>query len=224
MSEYKKYYAEFSQNVAFAVRTWHHNLYLNSRASDDDALHKALNRAPRYWLDQRYSALQTTIIFLGKIFDKDGRAHSVDKTIKAAREQRGHFGRKKLRERKIEIGGEFNGIDEYIENASELTIEDIEVISAEITKAKALWERIRPLRDKVFAHNEILSEAESKTLFEAVKYADMSEILQILLNVSNAFWQAEFNGRKPDFSTQFTRPIEWAKKDIEELISSLLHQ
>jgi hypothetical protein len=69
----------------------------------------------------------------------------------------------------------------------------------------------------------MLSDTERKELYAAVKNADIDDILQILSNVSNALWQAEFNGHKPDFSSNHTQPIEWAKKDIEELISSLLH-
>jgi hypothetical protein len=225
-NEYKKHYEQFSQNIAFAVRTWYHHVHLNNRANEDTAILAALNKASRYWLDQRYSAVQTTIIFLGKIFDKDGRiykVHNIDKTISAAGNEKEYFKKEELRKRKVESGGEFEGIDEYIENASELNSDDLKIIVAEVGKAKIIWERVRPLRDKIYAHNEMLSDAERKELYEAVKYADINDILQILLNVSDALWQAEFNGHKPDFSANHTQKIEWAKKDIEELIGSLLH-
>jgi hypothetical protein len=225
-SEYKKHYEQFSQNVAFAVRTWHHHVHLNNRANEDSAILAALNKAPRYWLDQRYSAVQTTIIFLGKIFDKDGqiyKVYNIDKTISAVDTEKEHFKKEKLRKRKVESGGEFEGIDEYIKNASEFDSDDLSTIVAEVEKAKNIWERIRPLRDKIYAHNEMLSDEERKELYEAVKNSDLNDILQILLNVSDALWQAEFNGRKPDFSSNHTQPIEWAKKEIEELIGSLLH-
>ena len=195
-SEYKKHYRAFEQNIAFAVRTWHHNVHLNNRANEDSAILAALNKAPRYWLDQRYSAVQTTIIFLGKIFDNDGRAHNVDKTLKAANDEKERFSKAELRKRKVELGGEFEGIDEYVANATELNSNDLKVICAEVKKAKAIWETIKPLRDKIYAHNEMLSDAERKDLFEAVKNEDINNILQILSNVSDALWQAEFNGHK----------------------------
>ncbi len=220
---YKKHYTEFSQNVDFAVRTWHHYVHLNNRANEEPTILSALNKAPRFWMDQGYSAVQTTIIFLGKIFDNDGSAHNVDKTLKTANNEKEHFSKAELRKRKIESGGEFEGIDEYVENATELNSNDLKIISAEVKKAKVIWERIKPLRDKIYAHNQMLSDAERKELYGAVKNADINDILQILLNVSNALWQAEFNGHKPDFSSNHIQPIEWAKKDIEELISSLLH-
>lgn len=222
-SEYKKHYDEFSQTVAYAARTWHHDVHLNYRAAEDPAILEALNKAPRYWLDQGYAAVQTTIIFLGKIFDNDGRAHNVDKMLNAARDEKDHFSKTELRKRKVESGGEFEGLDEYIENATEPDSEDFKAIQAEVKKAKVIWERIKPLRDKIYAHNEIMSDAERKALYEAVKNDDITEILQILLNISEVFRQIEFNGLKPDFSSNCTRPIEWAIDDIEKLIASLLH-
>lgn len=222
-NDYKKHYEQFSQNISFAVRTWHHHVHLNNRANEDKLVLAALNKAARYWLDQRYSAVQTTIIFLGKIFDNDERTHNVKKTLRAANGKKEHFSKPELRKRKIESGGEFDGIDEYIENATDLNSDDLKAISSEVKKAKVIWERIKPLRDKVYAHNQMLSDDERKNLYEAVKNEDIDFLLQILLNVSNALWQAEFNGHKPDFSSNYTQPIEWAKKDIEELISSLLH-
>lgn len=221
--EYKKHYDAFAQNVAYAVRTWHHHVHLNNRAYEDKAILEALDKAARFWLDQRYSAVQTTVIFLGKIFDTDGDAHNVDKTIRAAHEGKEHFSKTELSKRKIESGDEFDGLDEYIKNATEPESADLKAISTEVKKAKAIWERIKPLRNKIYAHNEILSDDERKALYEAVKNADINDILQILLNISNALWQIEFNGRKPDFSSNYTQPIEWAKDDIEKLIGSLLH-
>lgn len=69
----------------------------------------------------------------------------------------------------------------------------------------------------------MLSDAEREELYKSVKNADINEILQILMNISNALWEAEFNGRKPDFSHNHTQPIESAKKNIEQLIGSLLN-
>lgn len=221
-NEYQNHYKAFSQNVAFSARAWHHYIYLNNRANEEKIILAALNKATRFWLDQRYIAVQTTVIFLGKIFDKDIDAHNIDKTLNALHKEKEHFSKPMLRKRKIESAGEFEGIDEYIENANELSTNDLKIISFEAKKAKAIWERIRPLRMKIYAHNQILSDVEREEIYKNVKNSDISNILQILLNISEALWQAEFNGLKPDFSIDYTRPIEHAKKDIEELIGSLI--
>lgn len=222
-SEYKKHYQQFSQNVAFAIRTWHHHVHLNNRANEDPLILAALQKSPRYWDDQRYIAVQTTIIFLGKIFDNDSRVYNVDKTLRAANDEKKHFSKSELRKRKVESGIQFEGIDKYLENVAELSNEDLKVIGLELKKAKAIWERVKPLRDQVYAHNQMLSKDEQKEIYEAVKNSDINQILQILLNISDALWQAEYNGRKPDFSIDKTEAIDRAKEDIEKLICSLLN-
>lgn len=222
--DFKRHFEQFSKNVSFAARVWHRHVHLKERAEKDTAILAALNRAAHYWLDQRYIAVQTTIIFLGKIFDPARRAHNVDKTIKAATDETDYFSQLNLRKRKVELGGEFEGIDEYIQNAHELDSTDLHKINVELQRSKSIWEGIKPIRNKIYAHNEMLSDVEHERLFEAVNEDDITKVIQIVLNISNALWQAEFNGHKPDFSSNHTQPIEWAKKDVEELIGSLLGQ
>jgi hypothetical protein len=219
--DYKKHFKEFSQNVAYATRTWHHYVHLNNRAAEDKKILSSLNKAPRFWLDHRYSAVQTTILFLGKIFDT-GTTFNIDKTIKSAHQEKKHFSKEKLRQRKIEMAGEFDGLDDYITKASELDGIDLKVISAEVKKAKSIWGRIKPLRDKIYAHNEILSDDERKSLYSQIKNSDIEDIIQILLNISNALIEVELNGNKPDFTNDYQRPIKEAHNEIENLIKSLI--
>lgn len=220
--DYASHYKEFSQNVAFAARTWYHHVYLNTQANENPAILLALNKASRFWMDQRYSAVQTTIIFLGKVFDEDKDAYSVHKMLNAAKNAINYFDKPALRTRKIEAVGEFEGIDDYIKNAHELELQDFKLIQAEVKKAKDIWERAKPLRNKLYAHSQMLSDEERTRLYSSVKNEDITNILQILLNISDALWQAEFNGWKPDFSSNHTKPFEWAKEDIDRLINSLL--
>lgn len=221
-SEYKKHYSEFARSVNFAVRTWYHYVYLSQKVREDPVIFKALSKAPAFWSSYNYSATQTVIIFLGKIFDNDGNTYNIDKMRNATYNGLNHFSKSELRKRKVVSGGEFDGLDEYIQNASELDGKSIKVISEQVKQAKKLWESMKPLRDKIYAHNEVLSEGERNELYKAVKNSDVNNILQILLNISNALWNAEFNGHKPDFLFDYTDPINWAKKDIDELISSLI--
>lgn len=206
-ADYKQHYKEFSQNVAYAARTWYHHVHLNNRASKDGSILEALNKAPRFWRDLGYSSVQTTIIFLGKIFDTDSRVFNVDKTVRAVHDNKEHFSKHRLRERKIELAGEFEGLDEYINSASELGRDDLKAISAEVKKAKAIWERIKPLRDNIYAHSGMLTDDERAALYKNVKNDDINAIIQILLNISEALFQAEINGRKPDFSHDYHEPI-----------------
>ena len=218
---YRKHFSEFSQNVAYAARTWHSYVYLQNHAAQDEALYAVLDEAADFWNDYTYAAPQTTILFLGKIFDSDSDAFSIDKLIKSARDESDYFSKERLRQRKVETAGEFEGLDEYIAEATELDGDGLKSIKTEVKKARAIWEKIKPLRDKVYAHSEILSDDERKGLYAPVKNDDIDAIIQILLNVSNILWQAEWNGSKPDFSYNHKEPIERAKRGIDKLIRSL---
>lgn len=220
-SNYKKHYTEFSQNIGFAIRTWHHSLYLDARAKSEPKILEALNKAPRFWLDYRYSNTQATVIFLGMIFDEDSRTHNIYKMLNLADKEIGFFSKVELRKRKSSPHEEPDWLDEYIENAHELTREDLKLIRKQVKSAQDIWNKIKPLRNKIFAHNEILTDDERNNIIDAVKKTDMTNILQILLNVSNSLHEAELNGRKPDFSDDYQSPIKWAENDIESLISSL---
>jgi len=217
-NDYTKHYKEFSRNVDFAARTWHRYVHLNARASEDKEILEALNKAAAFWVDFNYSSFQTTIIFLGKIFTHEPFAYSIDKTLNAASANEAHFSKSELRKRKPE----FDGIDEYIENSTELTAAHVKSIKRKAREAKDIWGKIKPLRNKVYAHSDILSDEEKQALFQAVNRDDINKIIQILLNISHALWQAEFNGREPDFSCDHEAPINHAKKSVEELITSLL--
>lgn len=229
VKDYKTHYKLFSDNIAFAARTWHHHVYLNNMACSDTEILAALNKAPRYWLDQRYIAVKTTIIFLGKIFDSTRRAYNVEKMLETAKNDKKHFSKPELRKRKIASSGAFDGIDDYVENATELNDEQYKALAGEVNKAKSIWKRIKPLRDNIYAHDGDIYDSNGqppherrKQLYTDIKNADTNDILQILLNVSNALQQMEDNGRAPDFSYDFTAPIDRAKKDIDELVDSLL--
>ena len=220
---YKDQFKQFEINVNFAARTWHRQIQLDKEASEDDKLREALNKAAHFWDDQRFSVGLITIITLGNIFDLNGDSSSIYKLLKAAQSDQQHFGKGELRKRKVARGCEFPELDDYVKNAFELDNVALKSISNEIKKAKKIWSRIEPLRNKIYAHNGLLSEEQRSELYSAVNISDINNILQILLNTSNALWQAEQNGHKPNFASDHTQPINWAKKDIEELKSSLLY-
>jgi hypothetical protein len=200
----------------------HCYLLLGKKASEDSKVYDALNCNARFWSDYNYIALQTVIIFLGKIFDTNKKAHSLSKMLIAADKYIPYFGRLALRKRKLELAGEFDGLDGYVQNAHELSREDLIQIQAEVDKAKTLWKKVEPLRNSIFAHDEMLSQEQRLELFKQVKYSDLENLIQILLNLSHALEQAELNGRRPDFSSDYKGPINVAEKEVRNLSALLV--
>ena len=219
---YKCHFNAFEQNIKFAARILHYYLHMGSLAQLDTAEYKALNYNARFWNDFNFIALQTTIIFLGKIFDKDTRTHNIRALLKSLSLNLKYFSKNSLRQRKINLGST-DGIDEYISNAHELDQSDIHDIHAEVDKAVMLWQKIQPLRHQVYAHNQMLSNEAKDALFKQVTYDDLEYLVQILLNVCFALEQAELNGRKPDFSDDHSGPINVADGQIIKLMKVLVN-
>ena len=147
----------------------HYYLELGNRAAEQDALN-ALNKNARFWNDYNYAALKTVIIFLGKIFDPDANAFSLSKLFNSVKSNLSHFSRDSLKRRKVSIAVEFEGLDEYLADAHELGKEDTKLIKQQIREARIIWKKIEPLRNKIYAHDEMLPEEEKTALFANTTY------------------------------------------------------
>ena len=205
----------------FAARTLHYYFSIAKTISKDADAHQALLGNARFWSDYNYMTIQTTVIFLGKIFDPNSKTYNLSKMINSASKAIPYFNREALRKRKTALGVETEIIDGYIPTAYELSKADIKAIKQEIKKANALWDKIEPFRNKIYAHSEILTSEERLELFGQVKYDDLKDLIQILLNISHALEQAELNGMKPDLAYNFEGPIRVAEGQIENLMASL---
>lgn len=218
---YTEHYKAFAQNINFAARIMHYYLHLGAMAKDGGKNYKTLNKTARFWNDFNFVALQTVIIFLGKIFDNQNRTHNLTKLLEVLPQSLEHFNKDNLRKRKVQIGGKFEGLDEYIKEAYELTAEDIDAINIEAEKARTLWGKIEPLRHRFYAHHQMLTDQQRDALFKNVTYDELENLVQILLNISSALEQAEINGRKPDFNNDYRGPINLAEGEIDKLLNTL---
>jgi len=222
IENYKEHHKIFEQNVAFAARNIHYLLHISDRAKEDEAVFKALNKNARFWNDYNFNVIQTVIVFLGKIFDEDSRTYNISRTLNLAKRNLNFFSKQSLRDRKIASAGEFEGLDEYVDGAHELSSEDIKTIKKAAKEARRLWENFKPLRDKFYAHSEILSQEDKEQLLQQAKYDDLRQIIQILLNITHAFEQAELNGRKPDLTQDYEGTIRYAQGEADRLIDTLI--
>lgn len=222
-ADYQTHYKAFSQNINFAARILHYYLHLGTLAKEGSNEYKALNEHARFWNDFNFVALQTVIIFLGKIFDSQSKTHNLTKLLETLPLSLDHFSKANLRARKIKMStGDLSWLDEYISRAHELNAEDLVVINDEVQKAEALWKKIKPLRHQYYAHDQMLPDDKRTALFKNVTYGDLELLVQILLNISFVLEQAEINGQQPDFSQDYEGPNNLAEGQIEGLMQLLV--
>lgn len=222
--DYRKHFDAFVKDVWFGARALQYHISLNEKVASNPRISKAINANPRFWLDFRFSNLTIAIISLGRVFDDDQSAHSITKMLQKAALNLDFFSKESLRARKqIHISDPYD-LDRYIENAHELEQEDIKAIQSRRKEAQKLWRNIKPLRDKILAHSEIMSEEERTQIYKDIKYKDVSEVMEILVTIAHVLEQAELNGRKPDFNERFRGPMLVAEAELAKILDSLIFE
>ena len=120
---YDRYYQEFCNEVHRLFSCYLFWKMLNNRVAEDKKLHFALNRTPMSWIVTSYSLNVTLFIILGRVFDVDNNAFSVNDLLKCCVSEIDSFSLDRLRERKMkdQNGIEPEWLHEYIKNAYEPT-------------------------------------------------------------------------------------------------------
>lgn len=220
---YTQPYKAFSENVAFAARILNYYRYIQDKAQPGTPELEVLNKSPRFWLDWNYMALQTVIIFLGKIFDTQSRTHNIDQLMEGLSQSLNKFTKEELPQRKIKFGLIDPAIlEEAVNRAQDWNIVDITNIQTQVDKAKELWEKFKPLRNRIYAHQQMLTDQDRDSLFSNTTFTDLENLVQILINISHVIEQAELNGLRPDFSNDYKGLINRANGEAKKLLEVLV--
>lgn len=211
---YREYHKLFSNEVYQATAAyvfWHK---LQNEPAEDEELLKAFNESPLSWIVIRHSMMLSLIMTLGRIFDINGDAVSIDDLIKSCIDDIDLFSKPKLRERKMMQPGEKPWIEEFMGNAHEPTEKDFQMLRPSINKYKKIYqEYYQPLRHKIFAHRDKQNFSNTDNLWEFTENANMVEMLNFLEDLKVTLQMTYDNGKKPELQ-QREIDEEWFSKDI----------
>jgi len=193
---YKEYHELFSNEVYQATACYIFWNKLQNKPAKDKKLLAALNTSPLSWITIRHSMMLSLIMALGRIFDTDGDAVSIDDLIKSCIDEVELFSKPSLRKRKLmQSGFKKEWIDEYIEKAYEPCEMDFQILKPEINKYKKIYqEYYRPIRHKIFAHNDKVHFGNTDELWKSTKNANMLDMLNFLEDLKIALQEAYNNG------------------------------
>ncbi len=211
---FKEYHELFSNEVDQATAAYVFWNKLQNEPAKDEELLRAFNESPLSWIFIRHSMMLSLIMTLGRIFDIDGDAVSIDDLIKSCIDDIEQFSKARLRERKMTQPGDELWIDDYMKSVYEPKESDFQKLRPKINKYKKMYQDYyQPLRHKIFAHSDKQYFSNKDELWKATKGADMEELLNFLEDLKVTLQMAYHNGTKPELKCRQIDK-EWFSKDI----------
>jgi hypothetical protein len=172
--------------------TFHHLTSSEPRLIDGVRQHAA------FW-NGVLGGLQTAVfVTLGRLFDDDQQTYNLENALRYAEQHPGIFSRDALAARKRAAGV---GPDEaalYVKDAFVLERGGLAALRAEFNAKYRLYvERVRPIRNQVFAHSGKLTPEDRDGLFTRVFVRDLEGLTVFALQVCEALTQLYDNGLEP---------------------------
>ena len=105
-TEFERELEVFGNEVEEAIQSFYAGQTIHNVARKDENVHRALNRNAPFW-NLACRALQANaIIVLGRIFDRDTRAHTLGRLLQLAAQNPHIFSKGALEKRKLPHAGE----------------------------------------------------------------------------------------------------------------------
>src|SRR5262249_15671816 len=161
-------------------------------AREDENVRSALNRNAPFW-NLACRALQANaIVVLGRIFDRDSRAHTINRLLQLASDNTGIFSKTALEKRKLPHAGEHT-VD-LMRNGYIATKREFQRLRKYGDKQRAIYNgHYMDLRNKFFAHRE---RVDLTAAFANANVRRLGRLLIFLDQLHDALWQLLVNGRK----------------------------
>ena len=220
---YDRYYQEYCNEVHKALGSYLFWKMIQKRSFEEKDLLEALNRTPLSWVFVRHSFQVTLFITLGRIFDADSDAFSLDDLLKYCAENIDIFSLESLKKRKIkdQSGRVPDWLEGYIQKSYEPVAADFQRLRGEATKHRKVFEEIyRPIRHKLIAHNDKEYMENADKLWAKTNIGEMETILWFLHDIKETLFNAYHNGRKPELVGK-EPDIAFYESDFGELLNSI---
>jgi hypothetical protein len=196
---------------------------LHDRPASDKDLLKALNITPLSWILIRHSLQVSLFITLGRIFDLDNKAFSVDDLLRYCVENIEIFSLDNLKQRKLELqkGKEPEWLPEYIQNAYCPVAGDFQRLRGEATNHRKVFDKIyKPIRHKLIAHTDKQYMDKADILWSETNIGELERIIWFLNDLKETLFQTYQNGEKPELQGRVP-DIAYYKKDFGKLLDNI---
>ncbi|HDM8215184.1 TPA: hypothetical protein P0E22_005270 [Vibrio harveyi] len=225
MENVEDYLKEYSNEVFALTRTYFTWKCINTMASKDKEILKAINNAPSTWKAILHSLQTTMFISLGRIFDIDDEAFSIHKFVKFCADNFEEFGRCELRNRKMAGYKEPpEWLEGYLNTAHYPKKEEFLRLRGEVAKKYKVYESTyKPIRHKFMAHKDFSAIGSADSLFSKTNITELEEIISFCIQIKLVIRQQYDNGRKINLSGDIVFDGEdlMAQKEVKTILDAI---
>ena len=192
-TEFKRELEVFGNEVEEAIQCFYAEQTIHNVAREHENVHRALNRNAPFWNLVCRTLQANAIIVLGRIFDRDSRAHTVNRLLQLATQNPNIFSKGALEKRKLPHAGKHTA--EFMRAAYIPTKRDFQRLQRYADKHRAIYNgHYLDLRNKFFAHRD---RVDLTAAFANANIRRLGRLLVFLDQLQGALWQLFMNGRKP---------------------------
>jgi hypothetical protein len=192
-AEFKQELEVFGNEVEEAIQSFYAEQTIHNVAREDQNVYRALNRNAAFWNLASRALQANAIIVLGRIFDRDSRAHTLNRLLQLTTQNRSIFSKGALEKRKLPQAGKHTV--EFMRTAYIPKKRDFQRLQKYADKQRAIYNgHYLDLRNKLFAHRE---RVDLTAAFANANTRRLGRLLVFLDQLQGALWQLFMNGRKP---------------------------
>ena len=186
---------------------------------------RRMNKHPEFWLSIRHAQQTNFMVTLGRVFDTDRRSHSIHRLLKEMTRHPEYFTRDAFanRRRGSSPGADPECLADYLKDVFEMDRAALEKLSLALEPISDKYEQnFAPIRNKLFAHRDILDRAGINALVSKGLIVDLEEILHFLHDLLECIFQLIYDGRKPELGRGVYNYRTRAKEATESVMKRLL--
>lgn len=192
-AEFKQELEVFGNEVEEVIQSFYAEQAIHNVAREDQNVHRALDRNAAFWNLASRALQANAIIVLGRIFDRDLRAHTINRVLQLATQNPDIFSKTVLEKRKFAHAGKHTA--EFMRTAYIPKNRDFERLQKYVDKQRAIYNgHYLDLRNRFFAHRE---RVDLTAAFANADLRRLGRLLVFLDQLQVALWQLFMNGRKP---------------------------
>jgi hypothetical protein len=187
----------------------------------DNSLLTRMNDNCEFWKTILYSLQISYIAGLGRLFDKSTDVLSINRFLNNCIKNYEIFSLDSLKNRRTNNGNSSPGyLQEFLDRAFIPEQRNFQPLQEKTKQAQKLFEKkLKPLRDRVVAHNIEPNGSSRSELFSKYNSADLDDVLHALNVVCESLWELYHNGKRPDLTSYDELKISNLKKEIGNILS-----